>query len=71
VNPLAVALLLAADGSAQPGGSWAFAFRLGAVLVLAVAVAVLLVGKLAAAVDASRARRAEARRAADAEADER
>ncbi len=50
---LAVAPLLAVGGSAVSAGSWAVALRLGAVLVVAVAVVVPLVGMFAQAVDAA------------------
>ncbi len=50
---LAVAPLLAVGGSAVSAGSWAAALRLGVVLVVAVAVAVPLIGMLAHAVEAA------------------
>jgi len=50
---LAVAPFLAVGESAISAGSWAVALRLGAVLVVAVAVVVPLVGKIAGAVDAA------------------
>jgi hypothetical protein len=53
MTDLAVAPLLAVGGSAVSVGSWAAALRLGAVLVVAVAVMVPLVGMLADAVDAA------------------
>ena len=53
---LAGASLLAVGGSAISAGSWAVALRLGAVLVVAVAVVVPLVGMLAGAVDAAQIR---------------
>ena len=53
---LAVAPFLAVGGSAISAGSWAVALRLGAVLVVAVAVVVPLVGMLVQAVDAAQIR---------------
>ncbi len=54
MGPLAE--VLAVGGSAVSAGSWALALRLGVVLVVAVAVVVPLVGRLAQAVDAAQIR---------------
>jgi hypothetical protein len=59
MSGLVVAPLLAAGGSAVPAGNWAVALRLGAVLVVAVAVVVPLVGMLARAADAAQIRHLE------------
>ena len=59
MTDLALAPLLAVGGSAVSSGSWAFALRLGAVLVASVAAVVPLVGTLARAADAAQIRHLE------------
>lgn len=56
MNEVEATLLVAVGGSAPAAAGWDVALRLGAVLVVAVAVVVPLVAKLARAVDAAQSR---------------
>ncbi len=71
MSSLSAALLLAVGGSALPDGSWAYALRIGAVLVVAVVVTVLLVGALARALEAAPGQRPHGRDGRSMESDDR